>query len=50
VVKKTATAAGGSKYGLLTPIREPVEGNVVVVGDAAAPIETWTQGAVASAY
>jgi len=50
VVKKTATAAGGSKYGLLTAIREPVEGNVVVVGDAAAPIETWTQGAVASAY
>ena len=50
VVKKTAMVAGGAKYGLLTAIREPVEGNVVVVGDAAAPIETWTQGAVASAY
>jgi len=33
-----------------TPIKEPVEGNVVIVGDAGAPIETWTQGAVASAY
>ena len=50
VVKKTATAGGGAKYGLLGPIKEPVEGNVVVVGDAAAPIETWSQGAVASAY
>ncbi len=50
VVKKTATAAGGAKYGLLAAIREPVAGNVVIVGDAAAPIEAWTQGAVASAY
>jgi flavin-dependent dehydrogenase len=50
VVKKTATAAGGAKYGLLGPIKEPVEGNVVIVGDAAAPIEAWSQGAVASAY
>ena len=50
VMRKTATAAGGSKYGLLGPIKEPVEGNVVIVGDAAAPIETWSQGAVASAY
>jgi len=50
VVKKTATATGGSKYGLLGPIKEPVAGNVVIVGDAACPIETWTQGAVASAY
>jgi digeranylgeranylglycerophospholipid reductase len=32
------------------PIREPVAGNVVVIGDAAAPIETWIQGAVACAY
>jgi len=32
------------------PIREPVAGNVVVVGDAGAPVETWIQGAVASAY
>jgi len=50
VMKKWATAAGGAKYGLLGPIKEPVAGNVVIVGDAAAPIETWTQGAVASAY
>jgi flavin-dependent dehydrogenase len=49
-MKKWATAAGGAKYGLLGPIKEPVAGNVVIVGDAAAPIETWTQGAVASAY
>ena len=40
----------GTKYGILSAIREPVEGNVVVVGDAAAPIETWVQGAVVSAY
>jgi len=45
VVKKTAFAAN-----VRTPIREPVEGNVVVVGDAGAPVETWIQGAVASAY
>jgi flavin-dependent dehydrogenase len=49
VVKKTAVAMG-TKYGLLTAISEPVEGNVVVVGDAAAITETWVQGAVASAY
>ena len=35
---------------MLTPIREPVAGNVVIVGDAAAPAETWIQGAVAMAY
>ena len=39
-----------TKYGVLAALREPVAGNVVVVGDAAAPIETWIQGAVASAY
>ena len=37
-------------YTVRTPIKEPVEGNVVVVGDAAAPIETWIQGAVACGY
>jgi flavin-dependent dehydrogenase len=45
VVKKTGHSAT-----VHTPIKEPVEGNVVVVGDAAAPIETWIQGAVAMAY
>jgi len=45
VVKKT-----GWTGTIRTPVLEPVEGNVVVVGDAGAPIETWTQGAVASAY
>jgi len=35
---------------MLTPIREPVDGNVVIVGDAGAPIETWIQGAVACGY
>jgi len=49
VVKKTATAMG-TKYGVLTAISEPVEGNVAIVGDAAAINETWVQGAVASAY
>jgi len=45
VVEKQAFAAH-----VLTPIREPVAGNVVIVGDAAAPVETWIQGAVAMAY
>jgi len=47
VVKKTAAGVG---TGLRTPIREPVTGNVVIVGDAGAPVETWIQGAVASGY
>ena len=47
IVGKTATSV---ETGLRTPIREPVAGNVVIVGDAGAPIETWIQGAVASAY
>jgi flavin-dependent dehydrogenase len=49
VVKKVGCVSG-AKHGILTPIREPVEGNVVIVGDAGSPTETWTQGAVASAY
>jgi flavin-dependent dehydrogenase len=48
VVKRTAVTAGGD--GIRTPVKEPVEGNVFVVGDAGSPIETWIQGAVASAY
>jgi len=48
IVKKTAVTAGGA--GVRTPVKEPVEGNVLVVGDAGSPIETWIQGAVASAY
>ena len=47
VVKKMA--AGGGP-GLRTQIGEPVAGNVVIVGDAAAPVETWIQGAVACGY
>ena len=47
VVKKEAVAFSGV---LRAPIREPVAGNVVVIGDAAAPIETWIQGAVACGY
>jgi len=47
IVKKTAAAADP---GLRTPIREPVAGNVVIVGDAGAPVETWIQGAVACGY
>ncbi len=48
ITKKTAVTAGGG--GVRTPVKEPVEGNVYIVGDAGAPIETWIQGAVASAY
>jgi flavin-dependent dehydrogenase len=47
IVKRTAASADP---GLRTPIREPVAGNVVIVGDAAAPVETWIQGAVACGY
>jgi flavin-dependent dehydrogenase len=47
LVRKVVTSAN---LGLRTPIKEPVEGNVVVIGDAGAPAETWIQGAVASAY
>ncbi|MEW6142953.1 MAG: NAD(P)/FAD-dependent oxidoreductase [Chloroflexota bacterium] len=32
------------------PLKQVVAGNVLVVGDAGAAVETWTQGAVASAY
>ncbi len=48
VVKKDAAA--GRSGGALSPIKEPVAGNVVVVGDAGAPSETWVQGAVACGY
>jgi flavin-dependent dehydrogenase len=45
VAKKMAMAAT-----IRTPILEPVAGNVVIIGDAAAIIETWRQGAVACGY
>ena len=48
VVKKDAAA--GRSGGALSPIKEPVAGNVVVVGDSGAPSETWVQGAVACGY
>lgn len=32
------------------PIAEPVVGNIVIIGDAAAPAETWNQGAMACGY
>jgi flavin-dependent dehydrogenase len=35
---------------VLSPLREPVAGNVVIIGDAAAPVETWIQGALACGY
>jgi flavin-dependent dehydrogenase len=45
VVRKTAFANV-----VRTPIREPVAGNVVIVGDAAGTAETWIQGAIACGY
>ncbi len=33
-----------------TPISEPVTGNIIIIGDAAAPAETWNQGAMACAW
>ncbi len=47
IVKKTAA---GAETGLRTPIGVPVTGNVVIIGDAGAPVETWIQGAVACGY
>jgi len=47
LVKKEGMGLSGDMFG---PIREPVAGNVVIVGDAAAPIETWIQGAIACSY
>jgi flavin-dependent dehydrogenase len=32
------------------PIAEPVVGNIMVIGDAAAPAETWIQGAIACGH
>jgi flavin-dependent dehydrogenase len=32
------------------PLREPVAGNVLIIGDAGAPDATWIQGAVACGY
>ena len=45
MVQKTAFAAT-----VPAPIRESVAGNVMIISDAVAPIETWIQGAVAMAY
>jgi flavin-dependent dehydrogenase len=45
VLGKTAFSAT-----IRTPLLEPVCGNVIAIGDAATPIETWIQGAVACGY
>jgi len=37
-------------YDVRTPVRDPIVGNIVVVGDAGAPAEVWVQGAVACGY
>jgi digeranylgeranylglycerophospholipid reductase len=47
IVKKEGMSRTGP---LLGPIREPVVGNVVVIGDAGAIAETWVQGALACAH
>jgi flavin-dependent dehydrogenase len=47
IVKKEAFSL---PHPMLTPIMEPVAGNVVVVGDAGTHIEAWIQGAVACGY
>jgi len=46
VVKKIATAPGTTR----TPIMEPVAGNVLIIGDAAALIEVTNPGAIACGY
>jgi flavin-dependent dehydrogenase len=45
LVRKTAFSAT-----IRTALREPIAGNVIAIGDAATPIETWIQGAVACGY
>jgi len=45
LVEKQAYAAD-----IYTQIVEPITGNVIVAGDAAAPVETWIQGGVACGY
>jgi digeranylgeranylglycerophospholipid reductase len=45
LVKKQAWS-----FDVRTPLRIPAAGNTVVVGDAAAPAETWIMGAVACGY
>ena len=45
IVKKTACSITPR-----FPITEPIIGNTIIIGDAAAPAETWVQGAMASAY
>lgn len=45
ILKKTAFSAT-----VRTPILEPIAGNVMAIGDAACPIETWVQGAIACGY
>jgi flavin-dependent dehydrogenase len=46
IVKKMATAMGAIR----TPLMEPVAGNVLAIGDAAALIETTNPGAIACGY
>jgi flavin-dependent dehydrogenase len=45
VVRRTAFSAT-----VRTPLYEPVLGNIIAIGDAAAPIETWVQGSIACGY
>lgn len=45
VVKKLAFSAT-----VRTPLRQPILGNVIAIGDAASPIETWVQGSIACGY
>jgi flavin-dependent dehydrogenase len=49
---RKAKLVGKQAYSLevRTPLANPVAGNVIVIGDAAAPTETWIQGSVACAF
>jgi flavin-dependent dehydrogenase len=48
--KAKVVHTGSAALNFYTPIMDPVEGNIVVVGDAAAFIETYCQGAVMYGY
>jgi flavin-dependent dehydrogenase len=47
IVKKVATAMGST---IMSPLMEPYIGNVIIIGDAAALIETTNPGAIACGY
>jgi flavin-dependent dehydrogenase len=46
----TIVSKGGCAMSPRFPIAEPVVGNIFIIGDSAAPAETWVQGALACGH